>query len=85
MGYMLQSRILGNKKAKRLSYAMFMIAGTIFGDFFGISISYHYAPDWLLLQAGCGTLSSILIGEAFYFYSKRLVRKIPAVHERKNF
>lgn len=83
--YMLKSRIMDSSKAKRLSYAMFMVAGTILGDFFGLSISYHYVPESLWMQAACGTGFSILLGEALYFYSKWLVRKIPSVQERKNY
>lgn len=85
LGYMLQARIMEKNRAEKVGYAMFMVAGTIIGEFFGISLAYHYAPPLYGLQILSGTLSSILLGEAFYHYNKRITRKIPTVQERKNY
>ncbi|MEW9669750.1 hypothetical protein [Ammoniphilus sp. 3BR4] len=85
LGYMLESRIMGRDKAERMSYFLFMLAGIIFGEFIGLSAAIHYAPDLLLVQALMGTACSIVCGETFYYYNKRVVRKIPTVQERKNY
>lgn len=85
LGYLLQARIMEKDRAEKMGYAMFMVAGTFIGEFFGISLAYHYAPQWYGLQILSGTLTSIILGEAFYFYNKRITRKIPSIQERKNY
>lgn len=84
-GFMLTSRIMDKNRAEQLGYAMFMLAGIILGEFLGLTFAYQYAPDLRELHILSGTLSSILIGEAFYYYNKRLISKIPTMSERKNF
>ena len=85
LGFMLTSRIMNKNKAEQLGYAMFMLAGVILGEFLGLTLAYQYAPGWKELHILSGMLSSILLGEAFYYYNKRLVRKIPTMGQRKNF
>lgn len=85
LGYMLEWRILGKQKAEGLSYAMFMLAGVILGNFIGLTAAFYYIPHSPILQALMGTFCSILCGEAFFHYNKRAVRKIPTVQERKNY
>lgn len=85
LGYLLQARIMEKNKAQKIGYAMFMVAGTIIGEFFGISLVYHYAPQGYGLQIFSGTLCSILLGETFYLYNMKMTRKIPSVQERKNY
>lgn len=83
--YMLASRIMDQKKAQQWGYAMFMIAGLILGEWIGLTLAWHYAPHWKELQIVSATCSSIILGEAFYYYNKRLVRKIPTMSQRKNY
>ncbi|WP_134698969.1 hypothetical protein [Ammoniphilus sp. YIM 78166] len=85
LAYMLESRILASRKAERRSYVMFLLAGVFLGDFIGLTAAFHYLPNMPLLQATVGTLCSILCGEAFFYYNKRAVQKIPTVQERKNY
>lgn len=85
LGYLLQARIMEQDRAEKMGYAMFMVAGTIIGEFFGITLAFHYASQWYGIQILSGALCSILLGEAFYLYNKRMTRKIPTVQQRKNY
>lgn len=85
MGYLLKSRIMDTNKSEWIGYAMFMLAGIILGEFLGLTLAYQFASEWKELQIVSGTLSSILLGEAFYYYNKRVVRKIPTMEQRKNY
>jgi len=82
---MLTSRIMDKNKAEQYGYIMFMLAGLILGEFLGLTLAFQYAPEWKELHVLSGTLCSIFLGEAFYYYNKKLVQKIPTMGQRKNF
>jgi hypothetical protein len=85
MQFLLQSKILEVSKAETYGYIMFLISGTILGNFLGIGVIYHYAPTALIYQVAAGTICSICIGEAFYIFNRRMFRRIPSIQERKNY
>lgn len=85
LGFLLESRIMGHDRAEKWSYVMFMLAGTLLGEFIGLSAAMHYLPNHLWVQAVIGTACSIVCGEVFYHYNQRAVRKIPTIQERKNY
>ncbi|MBP1933450.1 hypothetical protein [Ammoniphilus resinae] len=82
--FMLKARLFSDARADLAGYGMFLIAGTILGNFIGIIAASYYTPGQTLFAICSSTLSSILIGELFYHYNKKLIRRIPTVQERKN-
>ncbi|RKD25706.1 hypothetical protein BEP19_01835 [Ammoniphilus oxalaticus] len=83
--YMFKSRIMDKAQAAGAGYAMFMLAGIILGEFTGLSFAYHYAAESVGWQLASGTICSILLGESFHYYNKRLIQKIPSMEQRKNY
>jgi len=82
--FMWKARLFADISADLAGYVMFLIAGTILGNFSGIMAATYYTPGQMLYAICSGTLFSILIGELFYHYNKKMIRKIPTIQERKN-
>jgi hypothetical protein len=80
-----QARISNQRQREHLGYSMLMIAGTVIGEFMGITMANHYFHEQFWLQVGAGASASIGLGEAFYFYTRRMTRRIPSIREHKNF
>jgi hypothetical protein len=83
--FLFQARISNRLKREHLGYFMLMAAGTMIGEFVGISMAYRYFHGQFWMQIGTGTACSIGLGEVFYFYARQMTRRIPLVRERKNF
>jgi sRNA-binding regulator protein Hfq len=81
---MMHARLMNQENSEKIAYTLFMVAGTCLGQLFVISLFSEYIPI-LSMQIAAGTISSIFIGESFYHYNKRLVRRIPSIQERKNY
>ena len=80
-----QARISNQRQREHLGYSMLMIAGTVIGEFMGITMANHYSHEQFWLQVGAGAIASFGLGEAFYFYTRRMSRRIPSIREHKNF
>lgn len=83
--YMLKARVLDKQTSTLNAYALFMTAGMVLGEYIGLTLAYQYAPESMTIHIASGAFCSILLGESFYLYNKRLVRKIPTMEQRKNF
>lgn len=80
-----KARALEKRTAATSAYAMFMTAGAMIGEYAGLTLAFQYAPESMAIQIASGAIGSIALGEAFYLYNKRLVRKIPTMEQRKNY